>query len=164
MDPFVTELGPHGAATTRLGYGDGDEVAAGRWSEAIEAPPPPVPRHRRTESLRPQERLAAVLADRDHVDACETLVLRARLDLDNGRTREAALQLGPAIRATLAEVSAQEGTDQAEDLALLRSRLAQVTDAGETALSRGLPANDERLVTETLAVAERVLRRRRLLG
>jgi hypothetical protein len=164
MDPYVAELGPQGASVTRLGFGDGDELAEGRWREAIEAPPDPGPRRRRAEALRPQERLAAVLADRDRVGAGETLILRARLDLDNSRRREAALQLEPAIRAVLAEVSAQPDTDQANDLKLLESQLQQVVHAAREALSGDLPPELEAVVADTLAVAERILRRRRILG
>jgi hypothetical protein len=164
MDPYVAEIGPHGAATTRVGFGDGDELAAGRWSEAIEAPPDPGPRRRGADVLRPQERLAAVLSDRERVDACETLLLRARLDLDHARTREAALQLEPAIRALLAEVSAESGTEQADDLKLLQTRLKQAAHAAEEALSGDLPPELEAVVAEVLAVAERILRRRRILG
>jgi hypothetical protein len=164
MDPYVAELGPQDASTTRIGYGDGDELVAGRWSEAIDAPPDPGRRRGRGEILRPQERLAGVLAGRERVDACETLLLRARLDLDHRRTREAALQLEPAIRALLAEVSAAPGSEQADDLKLLQARLRKVSQAAEEALTGDLPAELETSVGEALAVAERVLRRRRLLG
>jgi hypothetical protein len=162
MDPYATELGPHTPIATRVGYGDGDELAAGSWREAVEAPPDPG-RRRRAETLRPQERLAAVLAGRERIDACETLVLRARLDLEVGRTREAALQLEPAVRALLAEVSAQPGTDQAGDLERLRTRLHQVSHAAEQALGGDLPAELTSVVADSLAGAERVLRRRRVL-
>jgi hypothetical protein len=164
MDPYVAELGPHTPTATRVGYGDGDELASGRWSEAVAAPPDPGRRHRRVESLRPQERLAAVLAGRGRVDACESLVLRARLDLDQGRIREATLQLEPAVRATLAELSADPGTDQAGDLELLQSRTKQVAHAAEQALAGDLAPEVEAMVVDTLAVAERALRRRRLLN
>jgi hypothetical protein len=164
MDPYVCELGPHAAIATRVGFGDGDELVAGRWSAALDAPPDPVRRRRRAETLFPQERLAAVLTGRERLDVCETLVLRARLDLDQGRPREAALQLEPAIRALLAEVHASEGTDQAEDLARLEGRRRQIADAGEKALAGDLPAELEAALGDSLAVGERVLRRRRLLG
>ena len=163
MDPYGAELGPHGAVATRIGFGDGDELAAGRWTEAVEAPPDPG-RRRRAETLQPQERLAAVLAGRGGVDACETLVLRARLDLDNGRAREAALQLEPAIRAVLAELSAEPGSDQAEDLERLAEQERRVSEAARQALAGGLPAESAGVVAEALALAERALRRRRLLG
>ena len=49
-------------------------------------------KRKRGETLAPQERLAAILGGRDALLAGEELLLRARLDLDAGRTREAALQ------------------------------------------------------------------------
>ena len=164
MDPSPAELGPHTATVTRIGYGDGDQVADGRWSEAIDAPPDPGRRGRRADTLRPQERLAGVLAGRERVDACETLVMRARLDLDLGRTREAALQLELAVRAMLAELSAEPGTDQAEDLERLQAGTKQVAHASEQALAGNLSPELMAVVADTLAIAERALRRRRLLG
>ena len=56
--------------------------------------------------LRPQARLAAVLNGRERPLACEELTLRARLDLDHGREREAALQVLVALDAALAELAA----------------------------------------------------------
>ena len=103
----------------RVGFGSGDELADGRWSEAIELPRRER-RRRRAEALRPQERLAAVLGGREHVDACETLLLRARLDLDQDRFREAALQLRIGLEALLAELPGREGRDQEGDLAVPR--------------------------------------------
>ena len=55
--------------------------------------------------LHPQARLAAVLGARERPLACEELALRARLDLDHGREREAALQLLVALDAALAELA-----------------------------------------------------------
>ena len=59
---------------------------------------------RRARVLHPQARLAAVLGAREPMLACEELALRARLDLDHGREREAALQVLVALDAALAEL------------------------------------------------------------
>lgn len=164
MDPYVAEVGPHAAAATRVGFGDGEELVAGRWSAAIEAPRDPGPRRRRIEALRPQERVAAVLGRREGVAACETLLLRARLDLDHGRAREAALQLGPGLRALLAEVEPGNDEEQAVDLTEARARLAQVDHAATEALNGELPDGLAAVVGDTLGLCERILRRRRILG
>jgi hypothetical protein len=87
----------------RIGYGSGDQVADGRWTSAYEVPEPRE-RVRRAEGLMPQERLAAILGGSDHTLVAEELVLRARLDLDGDRPREAALQARVALEALLAEV------------------------------------------------------------
>ena len=91
----------------RVGYGDGEHVAEGRWDGARElAPADRGARGARGRSaaLRPQERLAALLGGRDAVLACEELALRARSDVDAGRHREAALQLRATFEAALAEL------------------------------------------------------------
>jgi hypothetical protein len=164
QDPYVHEVSPARALVVRIGVGSGDEVADGRWSHAIEVPGDDARRRRRAEDLRPQERVAAVLGGRERIDACETLLLRARADLDAGRTREAAMQLRLGLDALLAELSAGAGPGQAEDLALLERRRAEVERAGADAF-REPPAGDRlELVADTLRVCERVLRRRRLRG
>ena len=164
MDPYIAELGPHSPAVTRLGFGEGEALAGGEWSAAIDAPPDPGPRRRRIDALRPQERVAGVLGRRDRVDVCETLVLRARLDLDHGRTREAALQLGPGLRALLAEVEPGNNEEQSADLTEARARLAQVDHVAKEALTGELPDQLAAVVGDTLALCERILRRRRILG
>ncbi|MDX6642562.1 MAG: hypothetical protein QOD76_524 [Solirubrobacteraceae bacterium] len=122
-DALVREVRWEHALVTRLGWGHGEQVAEGRWADAVELPVP-LRRRRRADSLRPQERLAAMLSGRDRELVSETLALRARLDLDAGRDREAALQLRVALEAGLAEL---EG-DRAE----LGERLAELRDARET--------------------------------
>src|SRR5919107_2969145 len=93
----------------------------------------------RATALRPQERLAAVLAGRDAVLACEELTLRARSDLDAGRLREAALQLRAAFEAALAELEPwREQAALAPRLADLRTSGGAVAAAAEAALRGGL--------------------------
>ena len=162
-DPYVREVSSHGAVGVRVGYGSGDELADGRWSEAVELPRRER-RRRRAESLRPQERLAAVLGGREHVDACETLLLRARLDLDQDRFREAALQLRIGLEALLAELPGREGRDQEQDLAVLEESRAAIVDAANQALRGELDEAEVKRVETTLDVCERVLRRRRILS
>ena len=98
-DPLVQEIGATRAMVIRIGHGSGDELAEGRWTEAREVPRP---RRGRLDDVDPQSRVAAVLAGRDRVHAAETLLLRARLDAQQGRPEEARYGLR-AARAALDE-------------------------------------------------------------
>ena len=114
--------------------------------------------------MRPQERLAAVLGGRERVDACETLLLRARADLDAGRRREAALQLRIALEAMLVELAgALSDPGHTEDMATLESRRSDAGEAANLALRGDLDDETEHSVQELVEIAERVLRRRRVL-
>ena len=162
-DPYGHEVAREAAIVTRVGYGTGAGLAEGHWEDAVEVPQP-ARRHRRAEARRPQERLAAVLGGRQPIDACETLLLRARADLDQGRTREAALQLRVGLEALLAELPGRAGPDQQDDLAALEQLRAPTEQAGDEAVRGELsPARAEE-VAETLAICERVLRRRQILA
>ncbi len=99
-DPYAGEITLRHALVTRVGYGTGEQVAEGLWTTARELPPERG-RIAREAALRPQERFAALLAARDAAPACELLALRARLDLDQARDREAALQTEAALGAAL---------------------------------------------------------------
>ena len=121
-------------------------------------------RARRADELRPQERVAAVLGGRERIDACETLLLRARADLDAGRLREAALQLRVGLEALLVELAgALADPGHEEDMAVLETRRGDVGRTANAALSGDLTAEQEQLTQETLELCERVLRRRRVL-
>jgi hypothetical protein len=164
LDPTVNDLGAHDPVATRIGWGDGTELAAGRWTKAVDAPPDPGKRVRRAEALRPQERLAAILGGREEIGVCETLVLRARLDVDALRWREAALQLEPGARALLAEVGPDAPEDQRDDLNAIGESMDELGRIAERALTSPVegPASEE--IDATLALCERVLRRRRILS
>jgi len=159
QDPYVNEVSAAQASAARVGYGEGEQVAEGLWSDARELLRRE-PRRRRTESLQPQERVAAVLGGREHVQASETLLLRARGDLDQDRVREAALQLRAGLSALLAEPPSA-GAAQREDLATLRARRPDVDRLAEAALRDEVDAPDHALLADTVAVCERALRRRR---
>jgi len=166
-DPHIAETGVERAVLARIGYGSGEEVAAGRFTAARHVDArggPRSRRRRREEELRPQERVAAVLAGREGVDACETLLLRARADLDAGRRREAALQLRVALEAMLVELSgALADPRHEEDMATLETRRSEASQAANLALRGDLDDERERCVHELIEIAERVLRRRRVL-
>lgn len=157
-DPHVREPGREQALVVRVGHGAGEQVADGRWSEAVALPPPRGRRARRTSALRPQERLAALLAGRERALACEELVLRARLDLDYGREREAALQLDAALTAALAELP-REGELGRRRAELSEARKA-VAKAAEAARGGELASAQRETVTATLGRLEAALRAR----
>jgi hypothetical protein len=166
-DPHGHELTPERAVAVRIGYGDGPEIAEGRFSEAREVDvwaSGASRRRRRQEDLRPQERVAAVLGGRERIDACETLLLRARADLDAGRLREAALQLRVGLEALLAELKGTVADPgHGEDMATLSSRRAEAGAAANAALVGDLSPEQAQSVWELLEICERILRRRRIL-
>jgi hypothetical protein len=167
VDPRGRELAPEQAERVLLAYGSGEETADGRFTDAREVnltPRAPSRRRRREEDLRPQERVAGILRGREGLDACETLLLRARADLDAGREREAALQLRVGLEALLVELEGAVGDPGHEkDMATLRERQAEVEAAAKAALSSDLADEQRAQVEELLGIAERVLRRRRVL-
>jgi hypothetical protein len=166
-DPDSRELSPERAVAARVGYGSGEETAAGRFSAAREVDPragAASRRHQRREDLRPQERVAAVLGGRERIDACETLLLRARADLDAGRDREAALQLRVGLEALLEELKdALADPGHEEDMATLKARRSEAGEAANAALYGELTAEQLDGITELLEICERILRRRRVL-
>jgi hypothetical protein len=140
-DPFVREIAPAQALAIRVGVGRGEEVAEGEWTDARLVPSTAIAPPRRDRALRPAERFAALLAGRDVALAAEELTLRARLDLDRGRTREAALQLRVALEAALAELQAWSHHEElASRLAELRAERPAVGAAANRALEGGLDA------------------------
>lgn len=163
-DPYLPPVARHHLLVARLGYGAGEQVAEGSWTEAIEIIPRPA-RRRRVKVLQPQARFAAILGGRERVLACEELTLRARLDLDQSRLPEAALQLLVALDAALAELERDPGAPLLQDrLAELRAQRDRVAAAGQAALCGQLTVGDRDVVAFTLGRIEAVLRARALAG
>jgi hypothetical protein len=167
-DPHPQAVAPARAVTVRIGYGSGEELADGIFTAAHQVDlgqGPASRRQQRDEELRPQQRLAAVLGGREQLDACETLLLRARSDLDAGRDREAALQLRVGLEALLVELrGALADPGHEEDMASLQARRREAGELANTALSGALDAEQAAGLGELLGLAERVLRRRRILA
>ncbi|HEY2770146.1 MAG TPA: hypothetical protein VGI87_06245 [Solirubrobacteraceae bacterium] len=159
-DPYLTPIGRAQTLVARIGYGAGEQVADGLWTaakELIEARP----RRRRLTVLQPQARLAAVLNGRERALACEELALRTRLDLDHGRTREAALQLLVALDASLAELATDPTANALTDrLHELRAQRDAVGAAAQTALSGQLTDEQLQVVEFALGRIEAALRAR----
>jgi hypothetical protein len=162
QDPYGHEISRLTPIVVRVGVGTGQELADGRWTEAFTVASPER-RRRRADALRPQERLAELLSGREPIDVCETLLLRARADLDQERPREAALQLSQGLDALLAEVPDRAGPGQEEDLATLRARRESTGEAAAAALHGDPSAEEVDQLAETLGICQRVLRRRQAL-
>jgi len=166
-NPHGQELNPQRAVLVRIGYGSGEELAAGRFSVAhdIDVRAGGKSRRQRRETeLHPQERLAAVLGGREQLDACEALVLRARADLDGDRFREAALQLRVALEALLRELDgALVDPAHDADMDTLGSRRDEADAAADAALRGDLDEESRSSVRELIEICERILRRRRVL-
>ncbi|HEU4737208.1 MAG TPA: hypothetical protein VFS48_09325 [Solirubrobacterales bacterium] len=167
-DPYPQTVTPSRAVTVRVGYGSGEALADGAFTAAHQVDPglgPTSRRLQRDEELRPQQRLAAVLGGREQLDACETLLLRARADLDGKREREAALQLRVGLEALLVELrGALSDPGHDEDMTALQTRRHETGDLANAALQGGLDPEQLQSLRELLALSERVLRRRRVLG
>lgn len=159
-DPYLNTVGRRRTLVARVGYGGGEQVADGLWTDARELPLPER-RERRTRALAPQSRLAAVLGARQKLLACEDLVLRARLDLDQGHDREAALQLLVALDAALAELPADPtGIALADRLQELRGQRTAATTAAQAALDGTLTPEQRETVAFTVGRIEAALRAR----
>jgi hypothetical protein len=166
-DPRGRELSPEGAERVLIGYGSGEETADSRFSDARQVdltPRASSRRRQREQELQPQERVAGVLRGRERLDACETLLLRARADLDAGREREAALQLRVGLEALLVELEgAVDDPGHEKDMATLRERQAEAVTAAKAAIGNDLTDEQRGRIEELLALCERILRRRRVL-
>lgn len=163
-DPAVGPVDRHGALVARIGYGAGEQVADGLWTAALELVERSK-RQSRTRVLTPQARLAAVLGGRERALACEELILRARLDVDHDRLREAALQVLVALDAAVAEISVDPTAPHLQGrLTDLTDRRDKIADAGQAALAGDLAPEDREFVIETLVRLESALRARAYLN
>ncbi len=95
-DPYVVEVARGDARAVRVGYG-GEPLSRGAWDDAVQLPDDRPRRAPRAERLRPVEIVADVLARRREVLDGEDVLLRAVLDIEQGRPRVAAAQLALAV-------------------------------------------------------------------
>ncbi|MEA2481075.1 MAG: hypothetical protein QOJ07_2997 [Thermoleophilaceae bacterium] len=154
QDPYARDVRHEGALIVRVGYGAGDQVADGRYAEAVELPRGGRRRREpRRARLEPQERLAAVLGGRDALLAGEELLLRARADVDQDRPREAALQARVALEALIAELGAA-----GQDVGALGDHRKAVGAAANAALAGDPPDDLQDAVLAAVAAMERELR------
>lgn len=167
-DPYPQVMTGARAFAMRVGFGSGEQLADSLYTAAKQVDPgrrPGSRRRRLDEEMRPQQRVASVLGGREQLDTCETLLLRARADLDAGRNREAALQLRVGLEALLVELrGALTDPDHDEDMATIEARRQEVGDLANVALQGNLSATQLESIEAIQALCERVLRRRRVLG
>lgn len=135
-DPYVVEVTRDDARAVRIGHG-GADLVRGDWEDAMVLPAPQARRLGRADRLRPTEIVADVLAGRGPVLDGEDVLLRAVLDIEQGRPDVAAVQLELAVRL-LADEPAGPG-----------SRLLGLCDRGAGVRER---LGDER--TRPAALAE----------
>lgn len=166
--PHLHEVSPEQALVIRAGWGEGEQVADGVWTEASELPwrgPASVRKKRigdRAAALRPQERLAVLLGARGVELICEDLVLRARADLEQGRLAHAAIELQGAYKATLAELP----SERREDLTIRIAELEQLREGVEAQARVALAGKrpDEEILGHALGRLEATLRARTATG
>lgn len=159
-DPFLNPITRERLLVARIGYGQGDQVADGLWTDARELIAR-THRQRRTRVLQPQARLARLLGAREQPLACEEFALRARLDLDQDRGREAALQVVIALDAAIAELGSDPRQESlASRLDELRDQRDPVADAAQAALAGPLDQAHLEAVEFALGRIEAVLRAR----
>ena len=154
-DPHVPSISAATALVRRIGFGDGELVADGRFEAGWELPSRVAGTRRSMEA--PEERFAALLGGRLEAWPCEELVLRARADLDAGLEREAALQARVALESALAEL-AVDAPGRSE----LEADRGPVGSAANAALEGPLSAGSRDAVAACVARIEAALRRRRL--
>ena len=157
-DPYAGDVSRGRARRVRLGYGTGEELVEGRWREAY-AVPPQVARAGRRRMLAPEEQTARILGGRREVHPSEDLLLRARLDVEQDRSRAAALQTQAAHTALEAELRSEASPH--ESLAAVRSRAEDLSELAGAALERELGQEELEHLEEILLEMERVARRRR---
>ena len=158
-DPHLADVDPARAVAVRFGYGSGDEVADGRWQaarELTERDRLKLP-GRDLEALRPQERIAAVLAGREVVGPHEELIVRARGDLDAGRAPTAALGLHAGLEAMTRAPDPAWGDE-------IAARVAEAAELARSARQRVLEGSEPDVagLERALVAAERAMRRRAL--
>lgn len=159
-DPSLRAPSLSQALVCRVGYGEGEQVAEGRWV-AARTVVPSTARERRAADLGAQERFGALLSGRDVALAAETLALDTRRDLDVGLYREAALHLRVALEAALAElVPWRDHGDVAERLVALAEQRETVAQAANAALRGGLDDAVVADVRAALTLVESALRAR----
>ncbi len=163
-EAHVREVAAPQALIVRAGYGEGEQVADGLWSDARELVLSRKRAGRRASVLRPQERLAMLLSGREQPLLCEELVLRARMDLDSGRIELAAIGLERAYATGLVELDAQRRADLTQRIEELRELRAEVERAAHRSLPNTTATPEEQVVRHGLERLEAALRARTATG
>jgi hypothetical protein len=163
-DPYLNVVSRQRVLVARLGFGAGEQVADGLWIDALDLVSAGA-RQRRARVLARQAGFAAVLGGRQRTLVCEELTLRARLDVDHGHDRQAALQVLVALDAALAELPLDPAAPALDErLEELRGWRDAVAGAGQAALAGPLGDADRHAVVFTLSRIEAALRARAVAG
>ncbi len=176
-DPYVHEVSAAQALVIRAGWGEGEQVADGRWLHARALAQPGAhgsgsrsagarrgAGRDRSWALRPQERLAALLGARGAPLLCEELALRTRQDLDHGRLTHAALELDRGFELAVPELLAERRQDLAIRIAELEQLRPGVQEQARATLAGDGGALDEEVLTHALERLEAALRARTAAG
>jgi hypothetical protein len=159
-DPYAGDVSLARARRIRLGYGAGHDVVDGRWRDAYSVPPQVTSLSRRR-MLAPEEPLAQILGGRRPTYPSEELLLRARLDLDQGRSREAALQARAAHAALEAELESETSLGQASKA--MKEEGGPLGNLASAAVAGALGEDEVARLEEIVVAMERIARRRRHL-
>ncbi len=166
--PFGTPTEIASILAARIGYGDGDQVASGRYLEAVDVDARGGTGEKRREKLArngPLARTAAVLGGREPATACEVAIPRIRFDLTNGNGAAARLAIAGAVGATISELEfAVDDEGHEQDLDRLEELVPGLEGVSGRAAEGKTQDGDVELLEEALNVAERVIRRRRILS
>jgi hypothetical protein len=173
-NPYVHEISPAQAVVIRAGWGEGEQVADGRWLHARELAWDASGRRllqlrrggraERSAALRPQERLARLMGAQATILLCEELALRARLDLEQERPAHAALELDRAYALALGELRAEQRQDLAIRVAELEQLRTGVTEQAQAVLARSGEPVDEEILIHALERLQAALRARTATG
>jgi hypothetical protein len=157
--PHLHEVELGQALVIRAGFGAGEQVAEGDWHDARELVLARHRRQRRSAMLRPQGRLAQLLAGRERELLCEELALRVRADLDAGRLALAAIGLERAYAAALIEL-AGEGREEMGERVRELARLSVAVEEDAIAALGGATELDSAHVEHALGRLQAALRAR----
>ncbi|MCB0862539.1 MAG: hypothetical protein KDB66_04915 [Solirubrobacterales bacterium] len=165
--PFGVPTRLESVLAARIGYGEGEQVASGRYQQAADVDARGGTAENRRERMARTgslARTAAILGGRETAAACEVLLPRIRLDLETGNEAAARLSIASAIGATIGELEfALEDQDHERDLDRLEEMLPRLEEISRRAEQGSSEAADAEYAEEALEVAERVIRRRRIL-
>jgi hypothetical protein len=157
-DPYLTEIAREDSREVRIGYGSAQDLTAGQWQEAFALPPPRRQRISRAERLKPTEAVSLALDRSLPLLDAEDLALRVMLDLQQNRTRAAAVQLRACADLLVAELTdASHDPVIAERRDVLAEHARSIENLANHALDNLLPEGAEMELEEALGAVEDAL-------